>query len=407
MLFIGGGSVGNKITCHRWWQPIIGIAIINLLTVGPYVDQVLFQSESYLSTVSVILGAVTSLFHLAHVFAMLLPESCIRMQFLSSAGVVRAESNVKQAAANKISNMVNNAVDLAATKEQDGVLETHFGQGLLAYEKLGKVFVPAGGFSWTWRRIYNRSLFKEEGIWLSARLISSNAAQFVVSIFVLIAGVQISRSVNENYDIEEAQRLAGSVVELLFNNTVAESITAGMVANFSVIMTSFLSGSGFSRSCETGSFSTINETDCDFYGTYSSCDPNADNDYVCTLLDYATNATSNLDGLTALGLLNASGFDAASLIETSRVYLENAAESSVNSLYPTQKYMVLFPAIMATIVAFLAAVSLAVTYIPSVTSTTLQLRSGVIPTLRSPRFHKHRFASDTVTILTGSLFWGE
>lgn len=63
-------------------------------------------------------------------------------------------------------------------------------------------------------------------------------------------------------------------------------------------------------------------------------------------------------------------------------------------------------AIAGTIVAFITAISLAVTYIPSVTSTTLKLRSGVIPSLRSPGFARYRFAADQVTILTGSMFWG-
>ena len=50
--------------------------------------------------------------------------------------------------------------------------------------------------------------------------------------------------------------------------------------------------------------------------------------------------------------------------------------------------------------------SLAVTYIPSVTATTLKLRSGVIPTLRDPSFRQYRFAVDQVTVLSGSMFWG-
>jgi len=276
----------------------------------------------------------------------------------------------------------------------------------LAFEKSGKVFVPSGGFSWTWSRIFNLSLFKDEGIWLSARLIASNAAQFIVAVFVLIAGIQLTRRIEENYDIDEARRQAGAYVDLLFNNTVAETITAGMVANFSLIMTDFLSATGYKESCNAGNFSDISETACELIGTYVSCETNATNDYICTLLDYSPDPNSYLDGITALGLLNASGFDATRLVSTSREYLTDAAQASVNSLYPSEKYMVKVPAVLATIVAFITAISLAVTYIPSVVSTTLKLRSGVIPSLRSPGFTRYRFAADTVTILTGSMFWG-
>lgn len=334
-------------------------------------------------------------------------ENRPRVQALFAAGVVRAESNIKRSAAHKLSVMMDNALTLAETKDKDTVLETHFGQGLLAFEKLGKIYTPVGGFGWTWTRIFNRSLFQEEGIWLSARLIASNAAQFIVAVFVLIAGIQITRTIEENYDVEEARRQAGAYVDLLFNNSAAETITAGMVANFSLIMTDYLSASGLNDTCTTGNFSDVSEVGCELVGNYLSCDPNGSNDYVCTLLDYSPDPTSYTDGLTALALLNASGFDANRLVQTSQEYLIAAAEASVNSLYPTQKYMVKVPAILGTTIAFITAVSLAVTYIPSVTSTTLKLRSGVIPSLRSPGFCRYRFAADQVTILTGSMFWGE
>lgn len=380
MFFIGGGSVGNKITCTRFWLPIIGIAFINMMTIVPYVDQVVFNNNSYLATVSLILGFVTTTFHLFHILAMLTPKRWIhnkpRVQTLFSPGVIRAESHIKQAAAHKISLMVDNAVDLAGSKDKDTVLETHFGQGLLAFGKLGKVYVPAGGFSWTWSRIFNGSLFKEEGIWLSARLIASNAAQFIVAVFVLIAGIQLTRRIEENYDIEEAKRQAGSYVELLFNNTVAESITSGLVANFSVILTEYLFGIGLNDTCSAGNFSDITEAGCELAGTYVSCDSNTSNDFLCTLLNSTLDTDSYIGGITALGLLNASGFDATRLVQTTHEYLTTAAEASVNSLYPTQKYMVKVPAILATIVAFLTAICLAVFYIPSVTSTTLKLVSA-------------------------------
>lgn len=72
----------------------------------------------------------------------------------------------------------------------------------------------------------------------------------------------------------------------------------------------------------------------------------------------------------------------------------------------SEKYMVVVPLYIGTIVAFLVAISLAVIYIPSVTSTMLKLRCGVIPTLRNKDFNRYRCAQDQVALLTGSLFWG-
>ena len=64
------------------------------------------------------------------------------------------------------------------------------------------------------------------------------------------------------------------------------------------------------------------------------------------------------------------------------------------------------PLIIFTIVSFLVSLLLAVIYIPSTIITTLKLRSGVIPTFNDPNFRKYRVATDTVTLLSGSLFWG-
>ena len=49
---------------------------------------------------------------------------------------------------------------------------------------------------------------------------------------------------------------------------------------------------------------------------------------------------------------------------------------------------------------------LAITYIPSVITTILQLRSGDIESLRDENINRFRQAQEEVTILTGSLFWG-
>lgn len=59
------------------------------------------------------------------------------------------------------------------------------------------------------------------------------------------------------------------------------------------------------------------------------------------------------------------------------------------------------------LIAFFSAIFLATLYIPSVTSTVLRFRSGIIPSLRDPSFSsKYRDATYFTTYLTGALFWG-
>jgi hypothetical protein len=67
---------------------------------------------------------------------------------------------------------------------------------------------------------------------------------------------------------------------------------------------------------------------------------------------------------------------------------------------------VVVPLAAATAVAFLVSLYLATAYLPSHTTTTLLLRSGVIPTLKDRNFYRFRKAPDQVTIITGSMFWG-
>ena len=64
------------------------------------------------------------------------------------------------------------------------------------------------------------------------------------------------------------------------------------------------------------------------------------------------------------------------------------------------------PLIVFNVVSFLVALLLAIIYIPSVITTTLMLRSGVIPTFRNPRFSNYRKSPDNVSSLSGNIFWG-
>ena len=59
--------------------------------------------------------------------------------------------------------------------------------------------------------------------------------------------------------------------------------------------------------------------------------------------------------------------------------INRTLESVSYSLYPQQQYMIEWPIIVATGVAFACTLALFVVYIPSVSSTTLQFRAGVIP----------------------------
>ena len=49
----------------------------------------------------------------------------------------------------------------------------------------GEREVASGGLIWTWRKMFDRSLFHTEGIWLHSRLIVGQAAQLITSVFLI------------------------------------------------------------------------------------------------------------------------------------------------------------------------------------------------------------------------------
>ena len=66
-----------------------------------------------------------------------------------------------------------------------------------------------------------------------------------------------------------------------------------------------------------------------------------------------------------------------------------------------------FPLVVFTVVSTVCCITWAVSFLPSVTTTILKLRSGVIPTLHCPReTNELRKRMDLVNLLLGSLFWG-
>lgn len=98
---------------------------------------------------------------------------------------------------------------------------------------------------------------------------------------------------------------------------------------------------------------------------------------LCSLLE----VRENLDPFDQLTLLAGAGFDVTSLKERLENGVHVALDASMDSLYPEESWMLTIPLSVAMLVAILTSLYLALGYLPSITSTTLRLRSGVIPTL--------------------------
>jgi hypothetical protein len=122
----------------------------------------------------------------------------------------------------------------------------------------------------------------------------------------------------------------------------------------------------------------------------------------CILLE---NPTLNVDNPNLRdALLEASGLER--IVTNFRNSVSDTLSSFGRDMLPEKLWMVTIPLGIAIAFAFYTAMRNTLMYIPSVTATIIELRTGVIPSLRDPDFEKYRKKPDTITLLTGALFWG-
>ena len=338
LFFIGFASIGNDTECRSPFIPLIGFFFSIIAVWTPtFVD-----STYFLPTVSRGLGCIAAILHLLHIAALVLPQSWLAWnhrleRFVKTRGIM-GDVHVKRAAAHKLSVMTRNAIEIAEYKDQDAVLDTHFGQGLHGYARLEQRTERIGGFTWTWKRIFAETLFDEDGIWLSSRLVSNNMTQFVVCVFVVIAGVTLTQTTINDYNKEKAQRLAGEYMGLIFDRTVSEDAVTSVVATLGTYVSEFIGATSAGEAwaqeqCAASNFTSLANDVCSLAAAYYQCEDNA-TDYLCEIVSGAP-----ADSLLNLALLNSSGLDVDLVLNTTRTALQEAAANSADSIYPAESYM--------------------------------------------------------------------
>jgi hypothetical protein len=160
-------------------------------------------------------------------------------------------------------------------------------------------------------------------------------------VYVLIAGIGLSRSALENYDEEGVKEQVSSVTAKILDTAVDEGLLNYMLRNFTSLLGSYVQGS--ERNCTSGSLKDIFDSVCKF-GSNSDvvCDPAASVDYMCAFAESTAgneSSVTSLDFTKQLGLLKASGLDVDTLEHAMSIALDEAASASVDNLYPTSDYM--------------------------------------------------------------------
>eukprot|EP00978_Attheya_sp_CCMP212_P020432 scaffold58497_cov45-Attheya_sp.AAC.1 len=391
--YVGFGSIGNSLEAVHAWYRIIAIVVVGFFTYffffvvyrssdevpvvgtvtafseeyedGYTAEIIASESKSYENAViyvSLIVGSAVLFIHLFLLVGSIVirrgNKSLGIISFFTSGGV-KAEARIKRAAAYKMNRLIRNALqihDSSSDKSNNKVRddnsdETSFGSALVNFSVRGSgELEDVGGFVWTWKNIFNGKLFSQDGVWLSGRVLAANFAQLSITAFILTFGISLTQTV-----VDEWENTANDPLQFLDN------------------LLDFLN--------------------------------------VNLQVDIIDTAVSFCDALVAGDLtnlpINITVPDTVSCDAITKAAIENALSSAVDSLFPVEKYMVQVPMAITTIVAFFCCLALVVVYIPSVASTTLQLRSGAIPFFRDGKnFKEYRSQMDQVTILLGSMFWG-
>lgn len=99
---------------------------------------------------------------------------------------IRQETAAKKAASLRMSQMLQNALNLQPGQEHN-IKEDAVRRSLKKmapdcsamerFQMLPKVTEAVGGVSWVWKRVFDGTLFSEEGVWIGGRILACNFAQ--------------------------------------------------------------------------------------------------------------------------------------------------------------------------------------------------------------------------------------
>ena len=114
------------------------------------------------------------------------------LEILLTPGIEKMERRTKVAAHGKVARMVENALALHDDDSRDdSPLSTSrhmtaLGKALLNFQIHPEETETVGGLLWSWKRVWDRSIFEDEGVWLHSRLVACSLAQFFICILLIV-----------------------------------------------------------------------------------------------------------------------------------------------------------------------------------------------------------------------------
>ena len=331
MMWVGCGSIGNQQDGIRCWKPACGSIFVFVVVVLGFIGSNFGEEEDeegdthvvredysadqrYVRIVSLILGCIVIIFHLLHCVEICTKEDRRRKTILNEHAFSH-EVDHKAAMHFKINLLVDNAVQIHHSHDKQKIVKTCFGHALHVYSKWNKT-EKVGGLIWAWKHIWSGRIFREEGVWYSARLIAANVSQYIVCLYILLAGVYYIHYVQDEVDEEEAKAILREEAErVIWSEADPETVDA-----YSAVMASFLgafmnnmtSVGLLTANCDgvVNTGSAIFDGACsEFLGCTFSNDTQAQTDTFCALM-----SMDNLSPEEQLTLLDGAGLNANLLI---------------------------------------------------------------------------------------------
>jgi hypothetical protein len=312
---------------------------------------------------------------------------------------------LKNAGTKKVNTILHNAFDMHKGEDGTSAYNSHQGPVMFKYLCKEECTENVGGFSWTWTKIRNGDILKNEGIWYSGRLISINASQFLLSTVILIAGIAITHKAKDDWvpplDPTLAETVAGKVFRLAPS---LKDIGSDIISQMVLTVLNFTNSNDLVSDCP--------EVDSDTFRSMCGAESlegcrDAAGNWLCAMSAYQEmmgETNWNMD--VQARLLELSGFYLEEIESAALSLTASTAQNTIETLYPAEAYMVVAPLVVFTLVAFITALVISFMVIPSVTTTTLKLRTGIISLAKDPRIMPLRHATDRMHYLRGGMFWG-
>ena len=369
------------------------------------------------------LGCFLLLFQIKALLYVLIPRSIWKKlpfgSFWLTCEMAKSERCTKQAAAYKVKKMVGHAIaqhdgsSLDDTKSERLKLKlktssftSSHAKAILSFQGTADHREQAGGILYTFRKIWDGSLFTEEGVFIHSRLYAMNVSQWFIVIVYIILYASIDLLIQSIFNpVSEAPSVSPSPTSS-FSPTSSPAPTMDPQELVAILLPSLtdavVSMAYLGEDLFRAVWQNFTATNIDLATTFTA-----------KLLNFSSpelkQSVAYLQDNETLSIFATALANTRRLVEVTQEYryLQEATDDGYSDpeWFPTESEVRL-AASGGCIVALFAAAYLALVWIPSSVSTIMQFRCGYIGSLRNRSFNEYRQAPDLTTVLFGSAFWG-